>query len=331
MDLRALADQFHLVFSGLFFVFGLLWGSFVNVVIARLPAELSVVRPRSRCPVCGAPIRWYHNVPVLSYLLLAGRCADCRAPISVRYPLVELICGVLCWTLFARYGLAWELVTLLPFCLALVALTFIDLDHFYLPDVITLPGLGLALALSPLPGGPSWQSSLLGAALGGGLLAAVLLGFRALTGREGMGWGDVKLLAMIGAALGAWALPAVLLLGSLQGILIGGLWLRFGRPPAAGDDQTARSGLRPDGLEPDRGPATAADPRAAQDASPGEFQAAAPQGAPASIAPEIPANAVPFGPFLALGAIEWIYLQERLLGLFWAVQEQLLALAGGGR
>ncbi|TLM69016.1 MAG: prepilin peptidase [Deltaproteobacteria bacterium] len=203
------------------FLLGAIIGSFLNVCIYRIPAGESVVAPRSRCPHCQTPIRWYHNLPVLSWVLLRGRCAYCRAPFSVRYPLIEALTGLLFALFLYRFGLhpatlaAWLLVA------TLVTITFIDIDHQIIPDVISLPGIPIGFLCSFAFPWVSWQSSLLGMLLGGGVLLAIALGYEWLTGQEGMGFGDVKLLAMLGAFLGAPAILPVIFLASVMGTLVG--------------------------------------------------------------------------------------------------------------
>jgi leader peptidase (prepilin peptidase)/N-methyltransferase len=196
-------------------------GSFLNVVIHRIPREESIVFPTSRCPECGTAIRPYDNIPVLSYLVLRGRCRNCRTPISARYPAVEALTGLLFALTFAHDGLTLALPFDLIFVAALVALVFIDAEHMILPDVITLPGLALALvcrALVPnlyglefmtgglLAGWPTWAVSLFGAlfgaAIGGGSLWLMGWLWERLRGVEAMGLGDVKMMFMVGALLG---------------------------------------------------------------------------------------------------------------------------------
>jgi leader peptidase (prepilin peptidase)/N-methyltransferase len=203
------------------FIFGAIIGSFLNVCIYRIPAGQSVVSPASRCPQCGAAIRWYQNFPILSYLVLRGQCAKCGSRISPRYPLVEALTALLFVCVWQAFG--WQIATPLywVFVAALVAITFIDLDHQIIPDVISLPGMIVgfltALAIPWL----SWSDSLLGLLLGGGSLFLVAEIYHRLTGQEGMGGGDVKLLAMIGAFLGWKAILPVIFLGSLAGSLVG--------------------------------------------------------------------------------------------------------------
>jgi leader peptidase (prepilin peptidase)/N-methyltransferase len=212
------------------FLFGLMVGSFLNVCIRRLPAGESIVFPASHCPICRKPIRAYDNVPLVSYLLLRGRCRSCGASISMRYPLVELLTGSLAIACLAALGWSPSFLMTLAFLCALIVITFIDLDHQIIPDAISLPGIVIGFLSAVVIGEPTWRASLIGIALGGGILWAVAAGYHRLTGREGMGGGDVKLLAMIGAFLGWRAVPVTLMVGSLAGTVVGlGLMLYSGR------------------------------------------------------------------------------------------------------
>ncbi len=206
-------------------LFGLVIGSFMNVCIYRVPLGQSIVMPASSCPSCRERIRLYDNLPLVSYLLLGGRCRHCRAPIPWHYPVVEALAGLLSVALFAAYGASLAYLFFFLFACALVVISFIDLHHQIIPDVISLPGIAAGLVAALLLGHIGWLDSLIGLAAGGGALFLVAFGYRALTGREGMGGGDIKLLAMIGAWLGWWALPLVVLMASLSGALIGGAGL----------------------------------------------------------------------------------------------------------
>lgn len=203
------------------FIFGSMVGSFLNVCIHRLPAGQSIVFPPSHCPTCKQPIRPTDNIPLFSYALLGGRCRACRSPISARYPLVEILTGATAVVTYLVFGLSPEGLMNFAFLAALITITFIDLDHQIIPDAISLPGIGVGFLASLFLGTPGWQSSLAGLLLGGGVLWAVAEGYFRLTGREGMGGGDVKLLAMIGAFLGWKAVPVSLLLASLTGTVVG--------------------------------------------------------------------------------------------------------------
>jgi leader peptidase (prepilin peptidase)/N-methyltransferase len=206
------------------FAVGAAVGSFLNVCIVRLPKGASLIKPGSHCPHCQSAIRFYDNIPLLSYLVLRGKCRRCKTRISPRYFLVEGLSGLMALALFRTFGLSPELGVYFIFFSALLAVIFIDLDTWTIPDVITLPGIVAGVAASfVLPGFNVWQS-LLGLLVGGGVLFLVAVGYRIFRKREGMGGGDIKLLAMIGAFLG---LPGVLytlfassLAGSLAGLLL---------------------------------------------------------------------------------------------------------------
>ena len=206
-----------LVVAGLF---GLLLGSFLNVCIFRLPRGTSVVWPASACGSCQRELRWFENIPVISWLVLGAKCARCKAPISLQYPLVEATTAVLFVLVTATTPLGPALAARLIFVAALVVLFAIDLEHHLLPNVITLPGIVVGL-LFALLGPPGWQASLLGVLLGGGVLYAIAAGYYAVRKEEGMGMGDVKMLAMIGAFLGWQSVLLTLVLASLSGAVIG--------------------------------------------------------------------------------------------------------------
>ena len=201
-------------------LFGLAVGSFLNVCIHRLPEHESVVSPGSRCPGCGYVLRWYDNIPVISYLLLRGRCRSCRAPISIRYPIIEVVTMVVFLAHYLIIGPDILLVPRLFFACMLIVLFAIDLEHHLLPNAITLPGIAIGLAFSLLLP-PGIIAAALGALIGGGSLWAIGEVYYRFSGQEGMGGGDVKMLAMIGAFLG-WKLAIVtLVFSSIAGALIG--------------------------------------------------------------------------------------------------------------
>lgn len=209
-----------------FFValFGALVGSFLNVVIVRLPEEgASVVFPPSHCPACKKEIAWYDNIPMLSFVLLRGRCRQCAARISWRYPLVEAAMALLSLALYLHFGLTLLFPIYFLFCAALVAVIFIDLQHQIIPDVISLPGIVIGFGLSFVNPFVTWQDAGLGVLFGGGSFYLVALVYYLLTKREGMGGGDIKLLAMIGAFLGWQSLPFVVFGSSLLGT-VAGVW-----------------------------------------------------------------------------------------------------------
>jgi leader peptidase (prepilin peptidase)/N-methyltransferase len=207
--------------------FGLILGSFLNVCIHRLPLGESVVHPRSRCPRCGQTIVWYHNVPVLSWLVLRGRCADCAAPISLRYPFVEALSGATLLALWHAYGPGVAFAIASAFALAMIVLFFTDWDHQLLPDAVTLTGTAAGFAVAwfnPFLAGAGWGrvwSALAGAALGSGVLWGVGAVYGRLRGVEAMGMGDVKMMAMVGAFTGPAGVLFTIFAASLGGAAIG--------------------------------------------------------------------------------------------------------------
>lgn len=239
----ALMRESPAMFIGLSVILGLMVGSFLNVVIHRLPkmleqewrrqcAELSgnpsaphtsynLVVPRSACPVCGHKITVLENIPILSYLTLRGRCTVCKTRISLRYPLVEALAGLLAGLIAWRFGFGILAVGAMLLTFALIALAFIDFDTHLLPDDITLPLLWAGLLFNLNGGFSDLRSAILGAVAGYLVLWAIYWLFKMVTGKEGMGYGDFKLLAAIGAWFGWQLLPAVILLSSLLGSLIG--------------------------------------------------------------------------------------------------------------
>ena len=228
------------------FVLGLLVGSFLNVCISRLPkenpAERSIVKPRSRCSKCMAPIAWYDNIPLLSYLLLVGKCRACKARISPVYPTVELLTGLLFLACLMMFGMSWAALKWAVFCCVLIVLVFTDMFDRILPDPVNYFGLAAGLVLSfffePADGTAEWIArklfsfpppspvlsfveALFGAALGGGLLWLVGEVYLKWRGREGMGFGDMKMMAMVGAFLGPQRTFLTILAGSLLGSILG--------------------------------------------------------------------------------------------------------------
>lgn len=220
-------------FEIIFTIFGLIVGSFLNVCIYRLPRELSVVKPRSACPSCSTPIKAWDNIPVISYILLGGKCRKCGEKISARYPFIEALNGLLYLAVFHFFGIGWHLPFLFAFVSAMVVITFIDLDFQIIPDVITLPGIiiGLAAASCVLPDPFSslnslsvsgFTNSVTGLLLGGGLYY-----FIAIASRGGMGGGDIKMMAMVGAVTGWKGVLLTTFLGSLTGSVIGIFLMAF--------------------------------------------------------------------------------------------------------
>lgn len=204
---------------------GLVCGSFANVLIYRLPRCESVVFPGSHCPACGTPIPWYLNIPVLSFLALRGRCASCKVPISPRYPLVEASTGLLFLACAWAWGPTVKAGWGAAFCLLCLPLGLIDLEHQILPDRLTYPGLAAGLLFSVTGQATAWKDALAGAVAGAVLPMAVMGAYWLIRREEGMGWGDVKLLAMIGAFLGWKGVLLTLMAGALAGTFIGGGYL----------------------------------------------------------------------------------------------------------
>lgn len=258
------------------FAWGAIWGSFLNVVIHRLPNGGSLLTPPSHCPACGKPIRWYQNIPIVSYLFLGGKCAECKVNISLRYPLVELVAATLSLAVWRHvvhnpYIPSLEIagavyIIYFFFVMACVAITFIDLEHLIIPDILSLPAVPIGfvfnLAMQDYTR-VTWQQSLIGLAAGSGAIALFILAYYLVTRRVGMGWGDAKLMAMVGAFFGWKSLIFVLLAGSLQGIIYSLFAL-----PALKKEQGLRRAM------------------------------------------------IPFGPFLVLAALEWFFFSSQIDTLF---------------
>jgi leader peptidase (prepilin peptidase)/N-methyltransferase len=211
----------HFFFEIFSFVLGAVVGSFLNVLIHRLPEETSIVFPASHCPKCLHAIRFYDNIPLISYLLLRGRCRDCGGSISLRYPLVEGLTAVLSLLVYWKFGPSLQYLCTFVFVCSLIAITFIDLDHQIIPDVISLPGIPVFFLAAVFIMNLRFLDALLGVLIGGGVLFSVAYVYELVTKREGMGGGDIKLLAMIGAFLGWQSLLFVLLISSFAGAAVG--------------------------------------------------------------------------------------------------------------
>lgn len=247
-----------------FFTVGAAIGSFLNVLIHRLPEEASIIFPASHCPKCRHAIRLYDNIPLISYLFLKGRCRDCGEKISWRYPLVELITAVMALLLLWKFGPSLQFLSTFLFACALIVITFIDLDHQIIPDVISLPGIPIFFLAAVFIMHLSFRDAFLGFLIGGGILYGIAFFYELITKREGMGGGDIKLLAMIGAFLGWQSLLFVMLVSSFAGALVG-ITVMI----AKGRDMK---------------------------------------------------YAVPFGPFLSLGAIAYLFFGAHLYGLLYALR-----------
>ncbi|HMA76833.1 MAG TPA: prepilin peptidase [Candidatus Krumholzibacteriaceae bacterium] len=214
----------------LIFIFtaGLAAGSFLNVIIYRVPRGGSVIRPRSSCPACRRVLRWYENIPLLSYIFLKGKCAGCGKKISPRYPFIELSGGILALLCFYYSGFTLDLLFIYPFIMSLIAVTLIDWEHKIIPDSISLPFILIGFIWAYLSTDIALSSSFYGALAGGGSLYLVGLTYKSFRKTEGMGGGDVKLMAMIGAFLGIRLVLPVILVASFFGALYGIFLLRKG-------------------------------------------------------------------------------------------------------
>ncbi len=309
------------------FVFGAAWGSFFNVAIHRWPLDMSVVHPPSHCPHCHARIPARFNIPILSYLILRGRTACCGQAFSPRYPLVETLGAVLCVALAQRHVVgAPDGATLLGACLmtlcyfafagGLVIATFVDLAHMEIPDEVSLPGAALGLATAAWRVPPGAESAALGA--GGAFLLLQLVfvwGYERLTGRRGMGEGDSKFLLMIGAFLGWQGALFALFAGAAQGLVVALVGLAGG-VPLAPQKSAARD---------------ATDASAAESPDASTSEGASPSGADADTDPPprwIGHMKLPFGPFLALAAFEYLFFGPTLVNAWFRLVEAGLQFRG---
>lgn len=208
-------------------ILGLLVGSFLNVVIYRLPRNINLCKPRSRCPKCKKTIPFWANIPVVSYLFLRGKCYYCKNHISICYPLVELLSCILSVFAAWHFGFGWQLFSSLLLIWSLIALTLIDLRHFILPDSITLPMIWLGLLINVFHVFASPASAIIGAVAGYMSLYLVAKAYKIIRHVDGMGYGDFKLLAMLGAWLGWQALPIIILIASFLGVIVGVVLILF--------------------------------------------------------------------------------------------------------
>jgi leader peptidase (prepilin peptidase)/N-methyltransferase len=310
---------------------GLLFGSFLNVVIARVPYDQSIVSPRSRCPKCGHQLAWYENIPVISWLALRGRCSSCGLPISWRYPAIEVLTALLFFACQRRFGWTPELVSGLILVLLLVSLSFIDLEHWILPHELTLPGIAAGLALSI----PLGMERVRDAAIGAAAAFLIFWGMeglgRLIFKKEALGGGDKYLLALIGAFLSWKALLGVIFLSSLQGAVVGSLMLLIhGRagPAPAPEEADAPAATPEPGTPPASEPGVSPAPEASAAPTTGTApESGAPPVGESGASPEQagaksadgeeddddddwvpgPTN-IPFGPWLSLAALEVMLL-----------------------
>lgn len=308
----------------LVFVMGLLFGSFLNVVIARVPYEQSIVHPRSRCPKCGHQLAWYENIPVLSWLALRGRCSACGQPISWRYPAIELLTALLFLACQRRFGWTPELVSALVLVLLLVSLSFIDLEHWILPSNLTGPGIAAGVALSVPMGMERVRDSVIGAVVGYLVFWGMEWLGEKIFKKEALGGGDKHLLALIGAFLTWKALLGVIFLSSLQGAVVGSVMLLlYGRAGPAPEPEATPSVPAATPVEPEatvKEPDTTVKGSDASATPVGEPGPAQPDATPAGEDEEEddwvpgPTN-IPFGPWLSLAALEVMLLGPWLRGL----------------
>lgn len=298
------------------FLFGTLWGSFFNVCIYRWPREMSVVSPPSHCPACGAPIEAWRNVPVFGYLFLRGKAACCGARMSPRYVLVELLGGLLCLATFERWfdhaaadasaaDAAIEALLYFAFCGGLLVATFVDLEWMEIPDEVSLPGAALGLMTVTLRSAPGAEEAALGAGLGF-LLVQVLFvwGYEYFMGRRGMGEGDSKLLLFIGAFIGWKGAVFAIVAGSVQGLLAAGVALATGRELAPKRPDELQDAPITDGDASDDATNVAghADEAAVDEADDDEMNDGRLR--------------MPFGPFLALGSLEFLFFGDPLVAWY---------------
>lgn len=299
---------------GLAFVFGAIWGSFFNVAIYRWPREMSVITPPSHCPSCGAKVRAWHNVPIVGYLALGGKAACCGAKLSSRYLWIELLSAVLCVAVSERFivhadetatigSAALEAMIYFLFVGGLVIATFVDLESMQIPDEVSLPGAALGLATVAWRAAPGADAAALGAGLGFLIVQVPFVwGYEALLGRRGMGEGDSKLLMMIGAFVGWKGVVFSLFAGALQGLVAAGILVLMGRklrpetPDASGPEDNAieEGGVVEQSLQPTSQP-------------------------PMHEAEGFGRMKMPFGPFLALGALEFLFFAEGWLDAYVAL------------
>ncbi|MCY1081146.1 prepilin peptidase [Archangium lansingense] len=291
-------------------VLGLLFGSFLNVVIARVPADESIVHPRSRCPKCGHQLAWYENIPVLSWLALRGRCSSCGQSISWRYPLIELLTALLFLACQRRFGWTPELVAALVMVLLLVPLSFIDLEHWILPHQLTWPGIAAGVVLSAPMGLDRVRDSIIGAVAG-----FLVFWFMEWLGekifkKEALGAGDKDLLALIGAFLTWKSLLAVIFLSSLQGAVVGSLLLLFRGRAGPAPEPESESATTPPPSAPGTETASAGEP------GPAPEQVGAPSAGNREEEEdedeeddwEPGPTSIPFGPWLSVAALEVMLL-----------------------
>lgn len=280
-------DNFFIAMS---FVLGAMIGSFLNVCIYRLPADLSIVKPASRCPKCEKPIAWYDNIPILSWLILRAKCRNCGVHISARYPAIEFLTGVMFLLVYLKFGAVIATPIYMILVAALIVVIFVDLDHWIIPDEISLTGIPIGIGcavLAMLVGGTGLRMedplyAILGAVAGGGFLYLLDLATLVLLKKPGMGLGDVKLLAMLGAFFGVKGVVVTIVLGSIAGSAVGIPLILWARMRGAGASEDSESPPPPDD----------------------EHE------------PTVEGHYLPFGPFLVLGGIGYMFFGPELVDAY---------------
>lgn len=299
------------------FLAGASVGSFLNVVIARIPEGLSIVRPGSRCPRCLTPIAWYDNLPIVSWIVLRARCRKCQLPISIRYPTVELITGLLALAVYRANGPTPIAGLLFIFVALLIASTYIDLDHWIIPWELTIPGIILGLISGFVNPHLTWVDSVIGAVSGFGVFALIGLIGRLIFKKEALGEGDWWLLAMIGAFLGWQSLLPVILLASLQGSVVGIALILIGRNET-GERPEEKKAASPEPAAPAKLELVPAAPPAGGETADKKGEDEEDDWVP-------PANAVPFGPFLSLAALEQLFVGDWLRQIYDGLIQRMLS------
>ena len=281
-ELILILKSYNLLLQIYAFIIGSMFGSFLNVCIYRIPKQMSVIRPGSHCPKCKKPVRWFDNIPILSYVLLKGGCRHCKSKISYRYPLIELLCGLLTLAVVVKYGFSASSFIYFVLIQSLVLITFIDLDHWIIPDIITYPGMIVGLVLSFINPDVTLMSSFLGLLVGGGLFFLFSWGFSAALGKEALGGGDVKLMGMLGAFLGVKSLLFIIFASAFQGTIAGIALILLNKehPTPENNENEQQENLND---EPSWTP---------------------------------PPKAIPYGPFIALAAIEFIFWGNYIFDLY---------------
>ncbi len=306
MTLPEALQPLHGLFMISAFILGTAVGSFSNVCVSRWPAGESVIRPRSRCPKCLNSIAWYDNIPLISWLALGARCRHCKASISMQYPLVEALTGLFFLAVYWRFGLVFATPVYMLFCTAMVIVTFQDLADWTIPNEITFPGIPLGLVLALV--GMAWGEAsglrvtdifdaILGVALGGGILFALDRVTVFVLKKPGMGFGDVKLLAMVGAFLGWRGALGTLVIASMVGSVVGVFMILYFRYFGGDEEQSATTPTDAvtdgDGAEKK---ATASDEEIT-----------------------LEGHYLPFGPYLALGAIIYLFVGPEIIETYFSI------------